>query len=67
MELSSSGYGLRLMFERLWVPIPMPYTGWTFFTLICCKKMDCLFKKTENKRRRGPFFKQVNLLLVQHK
>ena len=24
----SSGYGRRLMFERLWVRIPAPYTGW---------------------------------------
>ena len=27
----SSGYGRRLMFQRLWVQIPAPYTGWTFF------------------------------------
>ena len=33
----SSGYGWRLTFWRLWVWIPAPYTGWTFFTLICCK------------------------------
>ena len=33
----SSGYGRRLTFLRLWVGIPVPYTGWTFFTLICCK------------------------------
>ena len=36
-ELSSSGYGRRLMYVRLWVQIPAPYTGWTFghfFTLI---------------------------------
>ena len=70
MELSSSGYGLRLMFERLWVPIPMPYTGWTFFTLICCKKWIVCLKRpkiNEEEAGVGPFFKQVNLLLVQHK
>ena len=36
----SSGYGWRLMFERSWVRILAPYTGWTFghfFTFICCK------------------------------
>ena len=27
----SSGYGWRLMFQRSWVRIPAPYTGWTFF------------------------------------
>ena len=26
----SSGYGSRLVFYRLWVWIPAPYTGWTF-------------------------------------
>ena len=26
----SSGYGRRLMFQRSWVRIPAPYTGWTF-------------------------------------
>ena len=33
----SSGYGRRLTFRRPWVQIPVAYTGWTFFTLICCK------------------------------
>ena len=41
------------MFERSWVQIPAPYTGWTFFTLICGKKCIGLFEKTENKRKRG--------------
>ena len=27
----SSGYGKRLVFQRPWVRIPSPYTGWTFF------------------------------------
>ena len=30
-ERWSSGYGWRLMFVRLWVRIPAPYTGWTYF------------------------------------
>ena len=30
----------------------------TFFTLICCKKIDCFFEKTENEEARvGPFIK----------
>ena len=33
----SSGYGRRLIFWRLWVWIPAPYSGWTFFTFIWCK------------------------------
>ena len=37
-ERWSSGYGWRLMFVRLWVRIPAPYTGSTFFTLICLKR-----------------------------
>ena len=50
----SSGYGRRLMFEmfeRLWVQIPAPYTGWTFFYWFFCKNV-CL-KWTENKWKRG--------------
>ena len=27
----SSGYWKRLTFQRSWVRIPAPYTGWTFF------------------------------------
>ena len=33
----SSDYGRRLTFWRLWVWIPVPYTGWTFFHINCCK------------------------------
>ena len=29
----SSGYGRRLMFQRLWVQTPAPYTGWRFFPI----------------------------------
>ena len=25
------------MFQRTWIQIPALYTGWTFFTYICCK------------------------------
>ena len=51
LEPWSIGYGRRLVFWRLWVQIPAPYTGWTFFTYICCKNSNkCLFEKSENKR-----------------
>ena len=59
----SSGFGKRLTFQRLWVRIPAPYTGWTFFTYICCKICIVCLKKTENdktKKRPGlaHFFKK---------
>ena len=46
-EPLSSGYGRRLMFQRSWVWIPAPYTGWTFFTFICCKNCNVYLKKTK--------------------
>ena len=43
----SSGYGRRPVFKRLWVQIPAPYTGQTFFLYFCSK--DCnLCLKIEN-------------------
>ena len=40
------------MFQRLWVRIPALYTGWTFFTSICCKIL--MFEKTKiNEKRPG--------------
>ena len=47
----SSGYGWWLMFERSWVRIPAKYTGWTFFTLICCK--NCIVCLKRPKKRPG--------------
>ena len=46
------------MFQRSWVRIPAPYTGWTFFTLISC--IVCLkrLKINEKEARVGPFFKK---------
>ena len=38
--------------KRSWVQIPALYTGWTFFTLICCKKFNILFERSKNKRKR---------------
>ena len=50
----SSGYGRRLMFWWFRVQIAALYTGWTFFTLICCKNCNAVrLKKTKNKRKRG--------------
>ena len=60
VEPWSSGYGRRLMFERLWVWIPALYTWWTFFHIYLLKKLYCLFEKTKNKQKRGwvgPFSK----------
>ena len=45
------------MFERSCVRIPAPYTGWTFFTLICCKNcIVCLKRPKMNEKKRpvGP-------------
>ena len=40
------------MFQWLWVQIPAPYIGWTFFTFICCKNCNVVWKD-ENKWKRG--------------
>ena len=58
----SSGYGSRLTFQRSWVRIPAPDTGWTFFTLICCKNcIVCLKRPKINKKEAGvgPIFKKL--------
>ena len=50
----SSGYGKRLMFQRSWVRFPAPFTGWTFFTFICCKNCKvCLKRPKKTKKRPG--------------
>ena len=41
----SSGYSRRLILQRSWVPILAPYTGWTFFTFICCKICNLCLKR----------------------
>ena len=42
------------MFQWSWVRIPAPYTGWTFFTSICCKKINvCLKRPKINEKRPG--------------
>ena len=65
-ELWSSGYGRRLTFWRSWVRIPVPYTGWAFFTLICCKLVLMFvwkrLKINEKEVGDGPFLKQIGLI-----
>ena len=59
----SSGYGRWLTFQRSWVRILAPDTGWTWhFSHWFVVKIVCLFEKTENKRKRGrgwPIFKKT--------
>ena len=56
----SSGYGKRLTFQRSWVRIPALYTGWTFFTYICCKNRNVFLKRPKNEKEAGvgPFKKE---------
>ena len=58
----SSGYGMRLIFQRLWVRILAPYTGWTFFTHNCSKNCNDVCMKrpkiNEKEARVGPFKKE---------
>ena len=57
----SSGYGKRLTFRRSWVRIPAPYTGWTFFTYICCKNCNVCLKRlkiNEKEAGIGPLLKK---------
>ena len=63
----SSGYGRRLKFQRSWVWIPAPYTGWTwhFSHWFVVKNCIICLKRTENKRKRGqgwPIFLKLNCL-----
>ena len=64
----SSGYGRRLMFQWLWVWIPAPYSGWTFFTFICCKNCNdvCLKRPKINIKEAmvGPFKIELGTKLV---
>ena len=55
-------------FQRSWVQIPVPYTGWTFYTSICCKNGNvCWACVCENKWKRGqdqPIFNVIIVWLV---
>ena len=62
----SSGYGWRLMFERLWVWIPAPNTGWIdiFSHWFVVTIVFCLKRPKINEKRPGlaHFFKSIFLL-----
>ena len=55
------------MLRGSWVQIPALYTGWTFFTIICCKNCNdvCLKRPKINEKEAGvgPFFKKERLLI----
>ena len=51
INYSSSGYGRRLMVERLWVRISTMDTKWIIFHIICWKIVLLLFEKTEEIKR----------------
>ena len=53
-EPCSSGYGTPPAFQRSWVQIPAPYTGWTqhFFTHICCKNCNVCLKRWKQMKKR---------------
>ena len=61
----SSGYGSRLMFQRLWVWIPVPYSEWKFFSHLNVVKIMCVWKDDNTwKRGRGwPVFLKKILIL----
>ena len=63
----SSSYGRRLTFWRSWVQILVPYTGWTFFTIICCKLvLMFVWKRPKiNEKETGddPFLKTALFIL----
>ena len=48
-----SGYGRRLTFQRSWVQILAPYTGWKFFHIYLLKKFVMFVWKDRKKRKRG--------------
>ena len=53
------------MLRNSWLRIPASYTGWTFFTYICCKNCNdaCLIRpKINDKRGRGWPIKKIHLL-----
>ena len=63
----SSGYGSRLTFQRSWVRIPAPDTGWTFFTLICCKNCIVCLKRPKIKTKKRPGLAQFLKINVLYK
>ena len=54
------------MLQRSYVRIPALYTGWTFFTFICCKDCNdvCLKRRKQTKKRpRMANLKEKNSLI----
>ena len=52
--------GGDLYSERSWVRIPAPYTGWTFFTWVCCINCNVCLKRPKINAKEagdGPFKK----------
>ena len=49
----SSGYGWHLNFERLWVQIPAPYTGWTFLNIDFLYQFIVCVKRLKINQKRG--------------
>ena len=63
----SSGNGRRLMLQRSLVRIPAPYTGWIFFTFICCKNCcDFCLKKPKINNKRGQCLPILKKVYLQH-
>ena len=52
-KVVKSGFGRRLVFKRSWLQIPTPDTGWTFFTLVCCKNFTVCLKRPKNEKEAG--------------
>ena len=54
------------MFQRSWVQIPALYTGWAFFTFVCCKNCNlCLKKMKINEKEVGVGqFKKCTLFIA---
>ena len=63
----SSGYGRILVFWRLWVRIPAPYTGWTFFHLFVVIIVMFVWKdeKHEKEAEDGPLKKQFEACIFK--
>ena len=56
------------MFQRSWVRTAATYTGWTFFTILCCKNCNvCMKRRSKLKRGRGYLILRSSCLGIAHK
>ena len=64
LEPRSNDYERRFILWSLWVQIPATYTGWTFFTFICCKVVMFVWrdKNKQKKAEDGPFLEVPHYL-----